>query len=127
MTEADDVQRIVDEVKARNKVTPWRVAMLPFFRARQDSTLPIPHLDLLQLAVATRGGTVSGTREGLLEYLEDLEADGYVPDLGSLSKALLAFGRDGIKDLDLPEDDEEEPEPPTGGGGTEDDANPLNL
>ena len=127
MTEDDDVQRIVDETKARNKVTPWRLAMLPFFRTRHDGTQPIPHLDLLQLAVATRGGTVSGTREGLLEYLEDLEADGFVPDLSGLSKALLAFGRDDIKDLDLPEDDEEEPEPPAGDGGAEDDENPLNL
>lgn len=119
------VQQIVDDVRQRNKVTPWRIAMLPFFRARQDGTLPIAHLDLMQLAVATRGGTVSGTREGLLEYLEDLEADGYVPDLASLSKALLSFGRSQVKDLELPEDDAEEPEPPADDG--EDDVNPLNL
>lgn len=127
MTDIDPVvARIVAGVRLLNKAKPFRAAMLPLFHLRRDGSEPLEQLNLLQLAVCTRGGTVFGGREGILEYLADLEADGYVPDLDNLSNALLSFGRRDKKTLELPEDDEE-PARPEGEDDADEDENPLNL
>lgn len=115
------VNELLAAVRKRNKLSAFRIAMRSFFEPRRDDSEPTAAMTLLQLAVCSKDGTLSGVREELHEYLDDLGVEESPPDGKTVSQAIRSFGRKKqAEDIDIPED-------PTTQEEDETDDDPLNL
>lgn len=121
MTQGPQLQELLAAVRKRNKLTPFRIAMRSLFESLRNGGDPVGAMTLLQLAVCTKDGTLSGVREELHEYLEDLGVEPKIRDGKAMSQAVRSFGRrKDAEPVDVPEDPSQDPEPET-------DDDPLNL